>query len=286
MIELKNIILGLSTKVYSLILSLLINILLARYLSIDNFGTYNYILAIIGIFNPLLDLGISQILIKEINMEKDINTPISIGIFVRFLGSLLSTILFIIIFKLGYYDINSFYIFTILIIFSLKITDIFQYIFEAQQKFKLTFIIPVIANMFFFILSFVLVLLKASLNSFLILKIFEEIVKSIFYLFYFKKINNKFRFSFNQSKFYYMLKQSLPLLLSGIAMVLYLRVDQIMIGKILGNKEVAFYSIGIRFAEIWYFVPSIISSIYYPRLIKLFTNDKNEYTNIKTIIFY
>lgn len=284
MLILKDIVFGISTKIYGIVLSFGISILLARYFSVEDFGYYNYILAIIGIFSPLLDLGISQILIKEINIEKNINLPITIGILIRIIGSTFSILLFLIILNLGYYDVDNVSLIVILIIFSLKISDIFQYIFEAQQKFKLTFIIPIISSSFFLIISFIFILFKIRLSFFLILKIFEEGIKTIFYIIYFKK-NNRYKFCFKKEKFLYMLKQAIPLLLSGIAMVLYLRIDQIMIGKILGKKEVALYSIGIKFAEVWYFVPSMIASIYYPKLVKLFTNNISEYNRIKKQLY-
>lgn len=68
--------------------------------------------------------------------------------------------------------------------------------------------------------------------------------------------------------------------------MVYMKIDQIMLGNILGNKAVGEYSAAIKISEIWYMVPTIaISSlapfltkikmenqiVYYKNLQKLFT---------------
>jgi O-antigen/teichoic acid export membrane protein len=64
-----------------------------------------------------------------------------------------------------------------------------------------------------------------------------------------------------------MLKNSWPLILSGIAVSLYMRIDQIMIKEILGEREVGLYSAAVRLSEAWYFVPVIIASSLFPAIL-------------------
>ena len=82
-----------------------------------------------------------------------------------------------------------------------------------------------------------------------------------------------------------MLKDSWPLLFSGIFITLYIRIDQVMIGEMLGSSAVGVYSAAVSLTEVWYFIPMAITSsvlpaiidakkrdefLYYDRLKKLF----------------
>jgi PST family polysaccharide transporter len=59
-----------------------------------------------------------------------------------------------------------------------------------------------------------------------------------------------------------LLKESLPLIFSGFAILIFMRIDQIMLGQMIGDKEVGIYSAAVRISEIWYFIPgAIVSSV-------------------------
>jgi O-antigen/teichoic acid export membrane protein len=51
-----------------------LSIILTRYLGPEGMGRYNYVIAFVGIFVPLIDLGLDHILIREIARRKDIST--------------------------------------------------------------------------------------------------------------------------------------------------------------------------------------------------------------------
>ncbi len=81
-----------------------------------------------------------------------------------------------------------------------------------------------------------------------------------------------------------LLKKSYPLILSGLTIIIYMRIDQIMLGQMIGDHAVGIYSAAIRISEMWYFIPMAISSsvnpsifaakkisesLYYDRILKL-----------------
>jgi O-antigen/teichoic acid export membrane protein len=75
----------------------------------------------------------------------------------------------------------------------------------------------------------------------------------------------KWEFQIKRSK--ELLSDSWPLILSGLAVMLYMRIDQIMLGQMLGDEAVGIYSAAARLSEIWYFIPMIIVSSTFPTLI-------------------
>ena len=74
-----------------------------------------------------------------------------------------------------------------------------------------------------------------------------------------------------------LLKDSWPLLLSSIAIVIYMRIDQIMLGQMVGDKAVGIYSAAVRVSEVWYFIPMMIVASVFPRLTEYHAKDKITY---------
>ncbi len=64
-----------------------------------------------------------------------------------------------------------------------------------------------------------------------------------------------------------LLRECWPLALSGVAVVLYMKTDELMLRALLGATEVGWYTAATRFTEIWFFLPAAIASTLLPRLI-------------------
>jgi O-antigen/teichoic acid export membrane protein len=64
------------------------------------------------------------------------------------------------------------------------------------------------------------------------------------------------------------IKQSFWLILSGIAAVIYLKIDQVMLGQMVGREEVGIYSVAVRLSEVWYFFATAVVVSVFPSLLK------------------
>jgi PST family polysaccharide transporter len=64
-----------------------------------------------------------------------------------------------------------------------------------------------------------------------------------------------------------LLRECWPLALSGVAVVLYMKTDELMLRALVGATEVGWYTAATRFTEIWFFLPAAIASSLLPRLI-------------------
>lgn len=61
-----------------------------------------------------------------------------------------------------------------------------------------------------------------------------------------------------------LLRESWPLLLSGLAVMIYMRMDQVMLASMAGDEAVGQFSAALRIAEVWYFVPMALMSAAFP----------------------
>lgn len=65
-----------------------------------------------------------------------------------------------------------------------------------------------------------------------------------------------------------LLQDCWPLFISDVVMLIYLRVDRIMIGEIAGNAELGIYAVAAMLAEAFYFIPLAIYPSVFPALVE------------------
>ncbi|MFO1437261.1 MAG: flippase [Verrucomicrobiaceae bacterium] len=70
-----------------------------------------------------------------------------------------------------------------------------------------------------------------------------------------------------------LIRRSWPELASQAALLLLFRLDTVMIEWLRGNEEAGVYSAAVRVSEMAYFVPSVLATLFLPRLISARPND-------------
>ena len=128
------------------------------------------------------------------------------------------------------------------------------------------------------VLKLILVLLDASLTWFIAVLTFESLLQAQgFYVAYIKAVGSVRQWFFDKAVAVFMLKQSFPLLLSGAAAYIFLRIDQVMIGKMIDNASVGYFSVATKIVEILLFVPTIVIQTISPMLVKIKKHDERKY---------
>jgi O-antigen/teichoic acid export membrane protein len=75
----------------------------------------------------------------------------------------------------------------------------------------------------------------------------------------------------------FLLKESFPLLLTNAAVIIYQRIDQVMIGNMIDKTSVGFFSVAGKFTEVLIFLPMILAQTITPVLVKARERDVTEY---------
>ncbi len=52
-----------------------------------------------------------------------------------------------------------------------------------------------------------------------------------------------------------LLRESWPFMLSGLSVMVYMRIDQIMLKNMLGDKDLGIYAAALPLSTVWYFIP-------------------------------
>jgi PST family polysaccharide transporter len=126
----------------------------------------------------------------------------------------------------------------------------------------------------------VLILKRASLLAFVIVNLAQTILSAIGLIFFYKK-NGKSLIKWRPvySVAVSLIKESWPLIFAGLAIAIYMKIDQIMLGEMIGKKAVGTYTAAVRLSEIWYFIPVAIASSLLPAIVKSKQHGEKIYKN-------
>ena len=149
-----------------------------------------------------------------------------------------------------------------------KATEVVKYWFESQVKSKYTIWVE---NGVFLVLAAIrvgLILAQASLLAFVWAAFAEGLLVAVGLLWVYVwrgGVLAVWRIRYSRANA--LLKDSWPLIFSGLAIMVYMRIDQIMLGQMLGDKAVGIYTAAVRISEVWYFIPMAIVASVFPSII-------------------
>ena len=114
-----------------------------------------------------------------------------------------------------------------------------------------------------------LLFLKAPLEYFIIAQVFDTFLVASGYYYSYKVIVGSVRnWTFDKTIVPFFIKESFPLLLSGAAIVIYQRIDQVMIGNMLNKTEVGYFATAGKFVDLILFLPAILVQTITPILVR------------------
>ena len=257
-------------QVLRILAGLFVGIYVARYLGPEQFGVYSYAAAFVALFGAIARLGLDGIVVRELVKHPD-KRDIYLGtaFWLKLIGALLTLITLAIAVQFISNDsTTNLYIFIIasgLIFQSFEVVDSY---FQSKVLSKYISIAKLIQLALSSVLKLYFIFIQADLFWFVLVSLIDQIslAFSLAVAYWRQKIGSFFG-SFSVGTAKEMLSNSWPLVLSGIAVMLYMRIDQVMIKEMLGEREVGLYSAAVRLSETWYFVPAIITTSLFPAIV-------------------
>lgn len=288
-IYISNILWSLLGKLVNIVNSLFVGILVAKYIGPEQYGIMNYVISVVSLFTILSNFGLDNIEVRELSKQNtDKKIIMGTAFFLRLLFATIATVivlLFVIIYE------NDLKIQIMIMIYSLSMFfssfNIIRNYFTSQVLNKYVVKSEIYRTILGAILKIILVLIGASLIWFVIVLTFDFILVASGYLYSYKKKyikeEKKLEWKYNKTIAYYLIKQSFPLLLSGAAVIIYQKIDQVMIGNMIDKTSVGYFSTACKFTELILYLPSIISSTLTPKLVFSYENDKKQYIKHRQI---
>jgi O-antigen/teichoic acid export membrane protein len=278
-------------------IGLVIWIWLARYLGPDQFGLLSFALAFAALFSPLASLGLDDIAVRNLVRDPERgNETLGTAFFLKLAGgaaSFTAAIIAILVLRPG--DRLVHYLVVIIAAGSVfQAFNAIEFWFNSQVQAKY----PVFARNVAFLsgaaAKIALILAGATLVAFAWVGTFEFIVGGAALAAVYRWKGRRFRdWRSSPAMAKVLLRDSWPLIFSCVVIMIYLRIDQVMLGEMVGSEEVGIYSVAVRMAEVWFFIPSAVYWSVLPSLVEakesgedLFHERLQKYYNLMALMAY
>jgi O-antigen/teichoic acid export membrane protein len=275
-------------RIIKMIVSLVVIGWMARYLGPEQFGLLNFIVAFTGLFVAISVLGLKDIVVRDIVQDTG-GAQITLGtsFVLQIIAGCLAYITMIGAVLLFRPDDRL--VLSLAVVLgaglTIKFTDTVTYWFEAHVLSKYTVWMQNGAFLIFAMVKVLLIIKGAPLIAFAWAMFLEALLTSVFLLILMTRRGIAFTYlKFDVGRAQALLKDSWPLIISAIAVTLYMRIDQVMLGLMIGDDAVGVYSAAVRVSEFLYFIPmAICTSVFPALLICKKTSEEQYYFNLQKL---
>lgn len=283
---LTNIAWAITGKIVSLASVLVVGIIVARYLGKEQYGIMNYVVSFVAIFQVFADFGLDFIQIREESKnpamrDKIIGTTFALKVVFALL-TLVAILLTVWLF-VAEANIRG-YILIYAVSVLLNTTWVSRNHFTSIVWNEYVVKTEISRTLIGVCIKVAFVLMHLPLVWFIYSLVIDSLLLAVGYTSsYARKIDSVRKWRFDRALATYMLGQSFPLLLSGAAIVVYNRIDQMMIGSMIDQSHLGVYSVAVRFTELLVFVPTIIAQTVSPMLVEARQKDAMRYETLSRV---
>lgn len=243
----------------------------ARYLGPEQFGLLNFSISFAALFGVAATLGLDGIVVRELVRNPARRDLLLGSAFALKLGGGIVTLVAALAVTSYMHGADALMFWLVALasaayIFqSLNVIDFF---FQAEVRSKYTVLASNGAYGLMTILKIFLVLTRAKLLAFAWATLGEAVLTSLFLVIAYKQNQHNIKgWRVDRETARELASESWPLLLASLAVMLYMRLDVVMLQQMVGSREVGIYAAATRISEVWYFLPTVIVSSVSPSII-------------------
>lgn len=258
-------------QVLKILVGIFIGIFVARYLGVESFGTYSYIVVVATIAYAVGRMGFDNILVREIsnneNSKQEYFSTVAVILSFSYLGASL---------VIGFYglccggdELQFLFLIAALGAF-FQLFLVIDYWFQGQVKSKYSSIAKSLGLLFSGVVKLTLIYLNAEILYFVISFVVDQAIIALLLFSIAKKQGlRSFYGGFNKELVKPLLKGATPLMFAALAFSLYAKVDQIMIHHFLGSYQLGLYASAAKIYEGIMILPYVLMLSLIPLLTKL-----------------
>jgi PST family polysaccharide transporter len=267
----------------------LLNILVTRYLGPERFGLLSYAIAFVSLFLAIANLGLFSIVIRDVvRHPEERHKILGTALVLKLCGGTACLILSYIAIRMTT-SVNTHTIPLVAIIATgmiFQAFDVFDFWFLSQLQSRNSLLANLPAFVVSAIVKGLLIYTDAPLIAFAWVSLSEIILAGIGYMVvYQSKTRELILLCFSLAWAKSLLKDCTPLIFAGLMVMLYNRIDQIMLGNMLGEKPVGLYAAAVRLAEFWYVFPGLILQSLFSSIVTSKEKGPEIYTRVMQKVF-
>lgn len=258
-------------KIINILSGIFVGVLVARYLGPTNYGIMNYVISYVTLFSILANFGLDNIEIRELSKpNSNINDLLGTAFTIRLIFSFITILLIFI--TLCIFESDHFTFLMVLIYSGSLILSTFNVIRNYFTSIVLNEYVvktEILRTLFGALLKIILLIYNFPLAWFIIASVFDFLLIAGGYLYAYRiKVGNIYDWHFNKGTAKQLITESFPLLLSGTAIIIYQKIDQVMIRNMIDNASVGQFAVASKITELTIFIPMVIAQTITPLLVK------------------
>lgn len=267
-------------KILRIFVGLFVGIWVARYLGPEQFGMLSYAQSFVGLFASFSALGLDTIIVRDLvkdETKKDL--LIGTSFWLKFFAAIIVIAILALAIQFTNNDkLTNTLIFIIASGMILQSFNVIDFYFQSKVLSRYVVYSSIISLLSSSILKIILILIEAPLISFALVILFDSCVLICGYLYFYYHKNLSFKsWKFDIITAKGLLIGGFPLMLSGVFVSIYMKIDQVMIKEMLDTVAVGQYAAATKLSESWYFIPMVVSSSLFPAIINAKKQNENLY---------
>lgn len=258
----------LAQSILTMMISLVIGSISARYLGPKNYGTLSYVMSLVALIAPICTLGLQTIIVNEV-VKRPEHEGVILGTscFLRVGMAIVAMVTINIV--ITFLEPGNRLLQQMTLLQSINLLmlayEVFSYWFQAKMLAKYMMFATVISSIAVALWRIVLLVQKVSPLWFALSTTLQSAVILGMVLLYFHKLfEGKLRVSLQEAK--HLLSRSYHLILYSLGIIIYGQIDRIMLAKMLGKTYVGYYTAAYTVATLWYFIPTALLNSYRPHI--------------------
>ena len=275
-----NLLWAVTGKIVSMLGGLLVGIIVARYLGPEQYGLMNYVISYVFLFQTLTLFGLDSIEVREeargrVSFQTVIGTAFGLKAGIGLLCIIVSILTSWLMEGDTYTTLLvAIYSLTIVLNTLIVIRNYFTAIVQNEYVVKA----EISRTLLGIAIKAVLLVIHAPLPWFVMAYMFDYVLLGTGYIMAYRtKIGSLREWHFDSHYARFLIKESFPLLLTSTAVIIYQRIDQVMIGTMIDKESVGYFSVAAKFTEILVFLPMILAHTIAPVLVKIRERNEAEY---------
>lgn len=268
-------------KIFQMVLTLIVGMLTARYLGPSNYGVIGETASYVAFFSVVCQLGFTSTAVKEIMDNTDrqgeiLGTTIFFRVCTSIISSVAITILLFIMKGGDRLIVTVAFLQSLSLIF--QSFEMIHYWYQSRLETQVSVKIQSIAYIIMAIYKIAILALGKNVQWFAFSTALEAAVVGLFLIIVYQRGEGQ-KLSVSISAGKDILKRSYHFILSGLMVTIYSEMDKIMLGQMLSETAVGYYTAATKVSSMWSFV--IIALINSSRPLIIASKNKGEDLYIK-----
>lgn len=240
-------------------------------------GGYNYVVSFTALFSSLLVFGLDGVAIKELSQNDNKEEEFGSLIVTFVIGQAIAIILCLLVgVNIGLDKTKLFYCILLCAPWFINFLVIFKQYQISKNALRSYSILYSVSSCLFLLLKIIIIINGGSINAFAIITCSESMWMFIcMYIGYRREKLTKIPFRINYDKVLKYIRIGIPFTISSFTVSIYMKIDQLMVGNMLGDREVGIYSLTVSLSECWYIIPTALYTAMLPSLALAYSENSN-----------